>query len=72
MNVKLFFIYPSMNIGDANENVIILQSKLKDLGYFFSSITGIFDSYTEDVVKKFQNNNGLISNGTTNFETWKT
>ncbi len=62
---------PIISEGDTGDDVIILQSKLKDLAYFFASITGSFDEYTERAVMDFQKQNGLIASGVVNEETWQ-
>ncbi|MFB4163276.1 peptidoglycan-binding protein [Alteribacillus sp. JSM 102045] len=49
--------------GDKNSDVSLLQSQLKDLGYYNNDITGIFGPITEEAVRKFQKNNGLQADG---------
>ena len=61
---------PIISEGDTGEDVIILQSELKDLKYYFNSITGSFDDYTKQVLTKFQSAYNLPGNGTMNNETW--
>jgi len=45
------------------DEVILLQMRLRDLGYFNYKITDYFGSYTEDAVKAFQKENGLSQDG---------
>lgn len=56
--------------GDTGNAVIILQSKLKDLGYFSANITGSFDTYTKEQVMGFQEEYGLTPTGVVDTETW--
>lgn len=58
--------------GDFGNLVIVLQKKLKDLGYYNISITGNFDNYTTNSVADFQKNYNIISDGIVNNETWQT
>lgn len=64
-------INPIIKEGDTGNYVIILQDKLKMLGYYFSSITGSFDNYTTEAIIKFQNNYNLFPTGIVNNETWQ-
>ena len=43
--------------------VITLQKKLKNWGYYFGSVDGIFGSQTEEAVRYFQRKNGLAVDG---------
>jgi len=45
------------------DQVILLQMRLRDLGYFNYKITDYFGSYTEDAVKSFQKENNLTQDG---------
>lgn len=56
--------------GDTGSNVIILQQKLKMLGYFNGSITGSFDAYTKEAITSFQEENDLNPTGIVDEETW--
>ncbi len=55
-NVKYFCIYP----GDRGDDVIKLQQRLSELGYFFGTATGYFGSITADALKEFQAQNRLV------------
>ncbi len=61
---------PTIQMGDTGSAVIILQSKLKDLGYYFASITGSFDNYTKNAVIQFQQDHQLTPSGVVDQETW--
>lgn len=45
------------------DEVILLQMRLRDLGYYNYKITNYFGSYTEDAVKGFQKENELSVDG---------
>ncbi len=45
------------------DEVILLQMRLRDLGYFNYKITNYFGSYTEEAVKYFQKENDLSADG---------
>ncbi|MGI5877345.1 MAG: peptidoglycan-binding domain-containing protein [Christensenellales bacterium] len=49
--------------GDEGDNVILLQMRLADLGYFDTAITGYFGDVTEQAVKAFQKENKLTQDG---------
>lgn len=56
--------------NEGNE-IIEIQNRLKQLKYYYTSITGSFDSYTKKVIMKFQKDHDLIPNGIINQETKK-
>jgi len=49
--------------GDNGLQVSRLQERLRDLGFYSSSITGLFDSRTQEAVQGFQRENSLFPNG---------
>ncbi len=61
---------PVIKFGSTGDYVVILQSKLKILGYFYPSITGSFGTETENAVKAFQRDNNLLSDGIVGKATW--
>ena len=63
-------VNPTIMEGDTGNYVIILQEKLKILGYYYASITGSFDEYTKNSVIKFQDNNLIIPDGIVGNDTW--
>lgn len=63
---------PILEEGSTGNYVIILQNKLKELGYYFASVTGSFDAYTKEAVINFQEDNQLVPNGIVNQNTWDT
>jgi peptidoglycan hydrolase-like protein with peptidoglycan-binding domain len=44
-------------------DVVALQLKLKELGYFQSRADGLFGTITEDAIKKYQTDKGLTATG---------
>lgn len=49
--------------GSTGEQVRIIQSKLKNWGYYDGTVDGIFGSRTAKAVKYFQRKNGLTADG---------
>lgn len=52
-----------LKIGMSGEEVSVLQSNLKSLGYFEQAPTGYFGSITESAVINFQKSNNLTADG---------
>lgn len=48
---------------DKGPDIEQMQTRLKQLGYYKDKITGYFGSYTLEVLKAFQKNNGLKTDG---------
>lgn len=57
--------------GDAGEAVRKLQRRLKELGYFTSSVDGDYGEKTVSAVKAFQRRNGLSADGVAGAATLK-
>ncbi len=53
-----------------NDNVIILQDKLKQLGYYNQSITGSYDTYTKNALNKMQQDYALPVTDEISTELW--
>ena len=53
----------SLRRGSEGDQVITLQKKLKNWGYYTGSVDGIFGSETEEAVRYFQRKNGLAVDG---------
>ena len=49
--------------GSEGDGVILLQMRLRDLGYYNYKITNYFGSFTADALAEFQKENGLTSDG---------
>ena len=62
--------YETIQIGDSNNAVVILQDKLKLINYYYLSITGNFDKNTENSVKLFQEENNIPVTGIVDDTTW--
>lgn len=57
--------YKTLKKGDKNENVLLMQNRLCELGYCTTdSCTGYYGDYTEKKVKRFQKAAGLEQTGT--------
>lgn len=53
----------TIKLGDEGDNVILLQLRLQDLGYYNYKITGFFGDFTEQAVADFQKTNGIDDDG---------
>ena len=53
----------SIKKGNKGDDVKVIQSKLKELGFLSGSVDGIFGSNTEKAVKAFQKSAGLKDDG---------
>ena len=53
----------SIKKGSKGDDVKVIQSKLKELGFLFGSVDGIFGLITEQAVKHFQQYMGLKTDG---------
>lgn len=49
--------------GSRGDEVVTLQKKLKQWGYYSGAVDGVFGSATESAVKYFQRKNGLTADG---------
>jgi peptidoglycan hydrolase-like protein with peptidoglycan-binding domain len=55
--------------GEQSDNVILLQMRLQDLGYYRYKITGFFGDLTKDALMDFQKNNNLSRDGVAGSQT---
>jgi LAS superfamily LD-carboxypeptidase LdcB len=55
--------------GDRNNGVRALQQRLKDLGFYTSSVDGDYGGGTEEAVRLFQNQHGLEADGVATSQT---
>ena len=53
----------SLRYGDSGDDVLTLQKKLRQWGYYTGSLDGVFGSRTLTAVKLFQRKNGLTADG---------
>ena len=58
-----------LKLGSNGENVVALQSRLNELGYFTYEIDGDFGLKTLEALIKFQQNNNLTANGVADYAT---
>ncbi len=61
---------PTLSFGDENNEVVELQTILKNLLYYNGEITGIFDEITYKSVQTFQFLNKLVPDGIVGKDTW--
>ena len=58
-------------LGDTGEKVTWIQTRLKELEYLEKDPDGVFDEMTEEALKAFQRNNGLLQSGMADTVTMK-
>ena len=60
--------YEPLSPGDINEDVVLMQSALYQLGYYSSAIDGSYGPGTQKAVSAFRYENGLPADGTADAE----
>ena len=55
--------YKSLRLGNTGLAVQALQNRLQELGYYTSGVSGIFDSDTEQAVRRFEQTYGTMQTG---------
>ncbi|MGN1299641.1 MAG: spore cortex-lytic enzyme [Candidatus Scatovivens sp.] len=60
---SIYTSYALSKYGSRGNEVIQIQTKLKNWGYYTGNVDGIFGSKTLEAVKKFQKKNGLTVDG---------
>ena len=55
--------YKSLRLGNTGLAVQALQTRLQELGYFTNGVSGIFDSATENAVRRFEQSYGTMQTG---------
>ena len=63
--------YQTLEKGDSGKSVKSLQERLKECGWYSGSITGKYDSATQNAVKAFQKAQGLTADGKAGSKTQK-
>lgn len=66
---KILLETSSLEYGEHNEAVRILQKKLKSLQFYNDEIDGHYNILTEYALKKFQEEHGIVVSGVANQET---
>jgi len=66
------FASPTLSVNSTGNDVIILQQKLKDIGYAISMVDGEFGNETKAAVEEFQSDHDLSVTGIVNNATWRT
>lgn len=61
----------NLAVGDAGADVRIVQLRLQSLGYFQDTCNGRFELSTENALKKFQEENGLLVNGVITWQVYQ-
>lgn len=55
--------FVSLKEGSTGDDVRDIQEYLKQLGFYFGSINGVFEQNTKAAVIKFQKNNAIPADG---------
>ncbi|MEX1377596.1 MAG: peptidoglycan-binding protein [Eubacteriales bacterium] len=63
------YIVTALYPGTISENVVPMQARLSELGYYSFEIDGNYGSKTKEAVKYFQKVSGLTANGIADIET---
>lgn len=61
--------YTALKSGDENEDVLNMQTRLKELGYLTAEYGGVYGEITVEAVKQFQTENGLEVTGDADVKT---
>jgi outer membrane protein OmpA-like peptidoglycan-associated protein len=62
---------PNIAVGDSGEYVVLLQERLRDMGYYDGYPDGRYEAATEAAVRLFQEAMGLESDGQVQEVTWQ-
>lgn len=62
--------YPIINRGSKGVYVLIAQDSLNTLGYATGGLDGVFGARTDNAVRRFQENSGLVVDGVVGKNTW--
>ncbi len=53
----------NLQLSMSGQEVTLLQQRLKSYGFYSGEINGVFDQATEEAVKAFQEEEGLVADG---------
>jgi hypothetical protein len=59
-----------MKLGDTGDDILLLQTKLKEFGYFIDKISGYYNQNTLMSVSNFQKDQLLKTTGEVDMQTW--
>jgi len=62
---------PTLKLNSTGPNVLLLQQKLKLLGYEIKELDGVYGNETEKAVTKFQHDQNISATGVVNNATWR-
>lgn len=62
--------FDEINPGDRGADVLEIQKRLKQLGFYVSSLDGIYDEAMKKALHKFQRANGLEAKNTITRDDW--
>lgn len=65
------FASPTLHTGSHGHDVLLLQKKLKTIGYTISSVDGVYGNETERAVAEFQRDQKIRVTGIVNNATWR-
>ena len=77
LNTDMFFqnakkdISLFLDIKGYDNLIMMIQSYLKDKGYYGGYIDGLFGTYTDSAVREYQADNGLVIDGIVGRYTWE-
>ncbi len=62
---------PTLKMNSHGHDVLLLQQKLKNIGYSITSVDGVFGKETERAVAEFQRDQKISITGIVNHATWR-
>lgn len=62
--------FDEINPGDRGADVLAVQRRLKQLGYYGGPLDGIYEDGLKKAVHRFQRDSGLTARNTIDMETW--
>ena len=71
-SVSTAYASPTLSVNSTGDDVVILQQKLKDIGYMITMVDGEFGNETKAAVEQFQKDHNISVTGIVNNATWRT